>query len=220
MRNARRPLSAALAAGVVLLIAGCDIAGIIADRTAGQIPVEPKYAPDPTVPLVVLVENYRDAAIPTGDAERVQRMIGQRLDEQQVAPLVSPDKVRMIRDRSPSAYRTMGVTQIAREAGAGLVIYVDLVSVGVGAHGSGSDVARAMASANVRVIDARAGLLAWPADVSDGYPVSYETQIRRIGDNATADSLRGEALRGLSDRIARLFFRYKPDDLEALGSDR
>ncbi|RYG67528.1 hypothetical protein EON77_16400, partial [bacterium] len=57
---------------------GCNLIGVVADKTAGQIPVEPKHTPDPLVPLVVLVENYRTDSGNAGDADRVARMIGAR----------------------------------------------------------------------------------------------------------------------------------------------
>ena len=210
---------AALALGALVAGAGCNVVGAVLGKTQGQVPVEAKHTPDPLVPLVVLVENYRnDASSTASDADRVARMIGERLAEQKAAPIVDPDKVRTLRDRSPKAYQAMGVTQVAREVGAGQVLYVDLTGVGVGVQ-VGSDVAKGLASANVRFIDVDTGLVAWPSDFAEGAPVGFETRPPRVGDAVTLDSIRVDVLVGLSDRIARMFFRYKPDDLEALGTE-
>lgn len=222
-RRAARPLCllAAIAGAVALAgaSAGCNLLGVVASKAAGQVPVEAVHTPDPLVPLVVLVENYRsDAGGTASDADRIAQMIGARLAEQNAAPIVGLDKVRDLRDRSPREYRAMGVVQVARAVGAGQALYVDLTGVAVGTQ-VGSDVAKGVASANVKFIDARSGLVAYPADLAEGAPVGYETRMRRVGDGVTIDSIRSEVLAGLSDRIARMFFRYKPDDLEALGTE-
>lgn len=225
MITEHRPSFASRAARSFCLLAalasasGCNVIGVLADKTAGQIPVEAKHKPDPLVPLVVLVENYRSASGTTAsDADRVAAMISTRLEEQKVAPIVPQDKVRDLRDRSPKAYAQMGVVQVARAVGAGQVLYVDLAGVAVGTQ-MGSDVGKGVANANVKFIDAKSGLVAYPADLNDGVPVSYQTRMRRIADNVTVDSLRGDVLSSLSERIARMFFSYKPDDVEALGSE-
>lgn len=217
MRPRPEILLPVLAATALAAAGGCNLIGVVAQKTAGQIPVDAKYAPDPTVPIVVLVENYRGDGS-GDDADRVARLIGARLAEQKVAPIVGPEKVRDLRERNPTAYRAMGVAQVGKAVGAGGVLYVDLVSVGVGVQ-MGSDVAKGVAQANVRFIDATTGLVAYPAELTDGTPVGHETTMRRLGNGVTIDSMRAELLIGLSDRIARLFFRYKPDDITAPDDD-
>ena len=221
MRRAAADTFRPFVAAAALLVAagGCNVIGVIAGKTAGQIPVEAKYTPDPLLPLVVLVENYRaDATSTPSDADRIARMIGDRLAEQKVAPIIDPDKVRELRDRSMADYRKMGVAQVARAVGAGQILYVDLTGVGVGTQ-MGSDAAKGVVSTNVQFIDAASGLVKYPADLVEGAPVGFETAMHRIGDGVTAESVRGEALSNVSERIARMFFRYKPDDLEALGAE-
>lgn len=216
---ASRLALAALAAGALAAAVGCNVVGVVLGKAQGQVPIEAKYTPDPLVPLVVIVENYRrDSTSTASDAERMAKMIGDRLTEQKAATVVDPDKIRTLREQSPKAYEAMGVTQVARAVGAGQVLYVDLTGVGVGVQ-MGSDAAKGVVSANVRFIDARTGLVTFPADLADGAPVGYETRMRRLGDGVSLDSIRTDVLATVSDRIARLFFRYKPDDLEALGSD-
>ena len=209
------------AIGAVALLAagGCNVIGVVVDRTAGQVPVEPKFTPDPQRPLLVLVENYRVASGNTSDADRVARLIGARFVEQKVAPIVSGDALVRLRDKDPIAYRKMGVAQVGQAVGATQVLYVDLTNVAIGTQGGGSDVAKGLASANVRFIDAATGRIAYPAGLADGHPVAYETPARRLGDDASADSLRAEAMSVLCDRIARLFYRYKPADIDVIGDE-
>jgi hypothetical protein len=215
-----RPIARSLCLlAAIAAVSGCNVIGVIAGKTAGQVPVEAVYTPDPLVPLVVLVENYRsDSGGTDSDADRVAQMIGARFAEQNVAPIIGQDKVRALRDREPKAYHAMGVVQVARAVGAGQALYVDLTGVAVGTQ-MGSDVAKGIASANVKFIDAQSGLVAYPADFTDGAPIGYETRVRRVADGVTIDSIRADVLAGLSDRIARMFFRYKPDDLEALDTE-
>lgn len=202
---------------LTMLLGGCKVLGLIADKTAGQIPVEPKYVPAADVPLVVLVENYRtDAATSRSDADRVAQILGERLAERKVAPIVAFEKVQALRDKEGAAFDKLGVVQIARELDAGQVLYVDLTAVSVGAA-PGSDIGRAAASAKVRFIDVKKNEVVWPGDLAEGATIEAASPQRRVADGITVDSLRVEALRQLSERIARLFFKYKPDDLEVLG---
>lgn len=200
----------------IVSLGGCHVVGVIADKVAGDRPVPATHTPDPLKPLLVIAENYRDPSSNGSDAERVQALVGDRLAEHQVAPIVSDDAVRTVRDRSPQAFRKMTVVEIAKAVGAQQVLYIDITGIGVGAQ-VGSDSLKGVAGANVKLIDATTGAVLFPADLDAGATVGFESPLRRASSTATPDRVRIETLVGLSDRIARLFHSYRPSDLERLG---
>lgn len=195
---------------------GCNVLGVITDKVAGDLPVEPEHKPDPLRPMLVIAENYRDASNPS-DAMRVQEIVSDRLTANKVAPIVSSDRLMAVRDRSPSAYRKMSVTEIARTVHAEQVVYIDLTSVGVGTQ-MGGDALKGVASAKVKLIDATTGAVLFPSDVDAGAVVSFESEIHQASADWTPDRVRGETLLGLGVRIARLFHTYRRSDLERINT--
>ena len=207
---------------VLLLLAlsaapvGCNVIGVITDKVAGDLPVEPAHKPDPLRPLLVIAENYRD---PTNvvDAERIQEIVTDRLRANEVAPIVSSERLIQMRDRSPSVFGKMSVVEIARAVGAEQVVYIDLGRVGVGTQ-VGGDSLKGVASANVKLIDATTGAVLYPKDIDAGVTISFESDIHQGSADMTPDRIRGETLMGLGVRIARLFHTYRRSDLERINT--
>lgn len=206
----------ALVTGACLLLPGCIVLGIVADKVAGDRPIPPAYAPDPLKPILVIAENYRNPSSNLSDAERIQILVGDRLTQNKVAPVIPDDSVRAVRDRSPSAYRKMSIVEIAKAVGAEQVVYIDITSIGVGAQ-AGSDSLKGVGSANVKLIEVETGAVLFPGDRDAGAPVGFESQLSRAAGPATTDRVRAETILGLSEQIGRLFYPYRPSDLERLG---
>lgn len=209
-------LTISLALAACITLPGCGLVGVVADKVAGDRPVPAVYTPDALAPLVVIAENYRDPNSDGSDAYRVQQLVSERLSENNVAPVISADRVDAVRDRSPSAYRKMSVIDIARAVGAKQVMYVDLASVAVGSQ-VGGDSLKGVGSANVKLIDVDSGTVLFPRDNDAGAPVAFESELRRRTAEVTPDRVRAETLVGLSGRISRMFHSYLPSDLERLG---
>jgi len=200
---------AALAA-CLLAAGGCQVFGVLFGKALPDPPVPAKFVPEKR-PTLVLAENYRSPTLTAQDADRVARIVAQHWQSRDVAPLVARDDLVRLRDRDPAAFAAMDVRAIARAVGAEQVVYVDLMGVGVSAS-PGSEILKGQASANVRVIDVPSGRVLFPLDATDGIPVGYETPLQVGRDRVTPLSVRGATLEGLGLRIARLFYKWQPDD--------
>jgi hypothetical protein len=199
-----------------LSLGGCNIIGVVSDKFAGDLPIKPEYKPDPLRPMVVIAENYRD---PSGnsDASRLAEIVSDRLAANNVAPIVSTERLMEVRDRSPMAYRKMSVVEIAKAVGAEQVVYIDLTSVGIGSQVGGSSF-KGAASANVKLIDATTGAVLFPDDMQAGAAVGFESPVHQASADMTADRVRGETLLGLGTRIGHLFHTYRRSDMERIQS--
>lgn len=207
-------LRASIALCLLAGLGGCNIIGVVSDKLAGDMPVEPVHRPDPTKKMVVIAENYRGSGDPS-DAARLGQIVTDRLAVNNVAPLVSNDRLMEVRDRSPMAYRKMSVVEIARAVGAEQVVYIDVGGVGVGTQ-LGGDSLKGVASANVKLIDVSTGAVLYPRDMDAGEAVSFESDLHRASSEWTADRVRGETLMGLGIRVARLFHTYRRSDMERI----
>ena len=211
--NARLLLSGVLCCGT--LLAGCAAVGVVADKVIGKAPVPAVYTLGLTTTVLVLVENYQDPSMNATDSERVGRMIANVLETKKAAIVISPDKLVSVRDSHAAAFSRMSVVDIGKAVGAAKVIYINLGGVAVGAQ-QGSDMLKGISRANVKVIDVVTGGVAFPADMSEGYPVDFSSPMRRGAEGITPDAIRGETLVGLSTAIARLFYSYEPGELESI----
>lgn len=218
MRRLQRLLLASCALGLMTGATGCRLFGIAADRLVGRPEIDARYTPGETTQMLVFVENYRDPAGATGDANRVAAMVGEVLQGRKAATIVAPEKLQLLRDAKGMSFSQMSVVDIGKAVGAQQVLYIDLGGIGVGVH-AGSDVLRGRASASVKVIDVATGSVRFPEELAAGFPIEFSSPMRRAESGVTPDTIRGETLQGLSANIARLFYKYQPGDLEAIGSE-
>lgn len=211
------PIRTVGCSSLLALLAGCQVVGIVADKVAPPT-VEAQYEIGKTTQLLILAENYRAPSQSTADADRLVRLIGDELTTEKVAVVVSPEKLALVKDAKPAAYAKMSVVELGKAVGAQKVLYIDLGGVGVGAQ-PGSDVLKGVAQAHVKVIDVLTGGVAFPQDMDEGFPVSFDTPLHRSSQRATPDAVRAEAIIGLSGKIARLFHSYHPSDLDVIDHD-
>jgi hypothetical protein len=108
-------------------------------------------------------------------------------------------------------YAKMGIADIARETGADLVIYVDLVALNTTSTNDKS-VAQGDAEVLVKVVDADGKHLYPPADAG-GTPVQAH-----LDPSFTEGQVEGAVVNELSDqlglRVGRMFHKYSRDDEE------
>ena len=205
------------AAFLVSALGGCQIAGIVADKVSPPT-VEAMYVPGKTTQLLVIAENYRQPTQSASDADRVAKLVGDELAKEEVALIVSREKLSLVKDMRPAEYAKMSVVDLGKAVGAQQVLYIDLSGIGVGAQ-PGSDVLKGIAQATVKVIDISSGEVVFPQDVAEGVPVTFETPIYHASPRATPDAVRAQAILGLSAKIGRLFHSYHPRDLEVIEHD-
>ena len=217
MRLARRLLILSLLSPFALIVTGCQAIGVVADKLNPPT-VEAQYVFGITTQVLVIAENFRAPTQSASDADRVVQLVSDELTKEEAALIVSHEKLALVRDLKPDAFSKMSVVDLGRAVGAQQVLYIDLGGVGVGAQ-PGSDVLRGVAQANVRIIDVATGAVVFPKDMADGVPVSFETILRRASLKSTPDAVRTQAIVGLSGRIARLFHKYYPADIEVIEYD-
>lgn len=203
-------------ASLAILMAGCDLVGVVADKVAGARPVPPAHVPDKTKSMIVIAENYRDGTRNASDAQRLSSVVTQDFVIKTVAPMIPPERLQTLRDKDPAAYRKMSVLEIAKAVNAQQVLYIDMGAVGVGTQ-PGSDALKGVSNANVKLIDVASGTVIFPKDQDAGAPVAYESKLYPASREVTPDRVRGQAIVGLGEQIGRLFHEYLPTDLERLG---
>jgi hypothetical protein len=196
--------------GVLLLASGCNVIGAAA-YVIGPPAVEPEYVPAQE-PMLVLAENYGNPTSASLAAEQLERMVIEELKLHAIAPIApDSDRVYELRVAEPQRFRGMSVAALGRLAGAAQVLYlnlqVDSSDIAPGAH-----MLKGQASASVKIVDVATGDTLWPLDMAGGYPVAYETRFTRAGEAVNASTIQRGAQAGLTDRIVKLFYKYRPDD--------
>lgn len=202
---------------IAAALGGCQAIGVVADKMVPPT-VEAQYELGKTTQVLIIAENFRVPTQSVSDSDRVAQLVGEELTIEKATLIVSPEKLALVRDMKPEAYAKMSVVELGKAVGAQQVLYIDLGGIGVGAQ-PGSDVMKGVGSATVKVIDVNTGTIAFPKDVADGLPVSFETALHRATKRATPDAIRSEAVIGLSAKIARLFHKYVPRDIDVIEHD-
>jgi hypothetical protein len=200
----------------LLLIAasGCIAAGVFAHKVIGPLPVPAKYVPAKE-PLVVMVENYRQPSSAYTDDELLSRYIEGFLKGHQVAPVGESAKVRELRMDRPNDFKNMSVAAVGREVGAKQVLYVDVVNNELETLMAGESL-RGTTAVRVKVVDTNTGETLWPADMADGYPLQQGVQFGKSKARSEIELKQG-LYATLGDKIAKLFYKWKPDEEEAEG---
>lgn len=194
---------------MLILLPGCIAGGAITQKVFGPMPVDARYKLA-KVPTLILVENYRNPSSLRYESENLARAIAEEFTKQDLAPLVDSDRVFLVRDNDPRAYRAMTIPAIGRACGAKQVVYVDIRQLDFGVEDI-QHTAKGRGEVRVRVIDCKDGIPLWPQDAAEGMPVSYTTKL--VSDAATEDAIRAKVVYGAADRVARLFYSYKPDEV-------
>jgi hypothetical protein len=197
-----------------LVCSGCGPAVAIGDR-AGRFRKVPREYRLAEVPTLVLVENYDQPSVNDVDAQRLAERITKKLTAENAAPMVPVQKVRDLREKDRAALRKMTIPQVGEAVGAEQVIYVNLTEFVVDSDASGT-IHRAIASADVRVVDVRTASTLWPKDVASGHPIT-ETGKWIRGDSLQHESqIREPVYEKVSAAVAKLFYdhmvEYELDD--------
>jgi hypothetical protein len=198
-----------------VLCGGCAVGGVW-QSIFGPNKIKAKYVL-PKVPTLVLVENYRNPAVSQIDADLVASELCDQLRQNNLVPLVDPDKLTAVRDTDAAKYHAMSQVDLGRAVGAKQVIYVELLESSVEADSTES-AARGRVSADVRVVDVDTGLTLWPLDSAQGYPLSADVPYNRADpDRVTA--MHAQMLAQLSDALAKLFYDWQPDSDKQASSE-
>jgi hypothetical protein len=114
-----------------------------------------------------------------------------------------------VRDARGTAFATLSITSIARELEAEQILYVELQRSDVNQVAGGEGLS-GEATATVRWVDTASGSTLWPTDLPD-YLVSAAAKIG-THNASSAQDVRQRMYVQLSDEIARLFYKWKPEE--------
>jgi hypothetical protein len=198
----------AIALMLLPLLAGCNIVGAAADKIVGPPEVKAHYVP-PQEPLLVLAENYQHPSEMMVEAEQLVQKVAKQLEEHKVAPIVDPTAPFNLKASKPAEYQRMTIAQIGRTLGARQIVYVDITQSNVFVA-QASEMLKGKAIVRVRVVDAETGNTRWPEEGGDGYPLIVETPMLREGQGVDEASVRMQLQEMMGEKIAQLFYTYKP----------
>ncbi len=198
-----------LGLAMVAMLGGCSAVGTVIHGVYGDPPIPAQYEP-PKAPTLVLVENLRSPGDVQLDADQIAQQVCEELKTQGKMEIIDPDKVARLREVDPKKYHALFVTDIGKSVGAKQVIYVDLIESAVTADISQTAV-HAQATARVRIVDTTTGETLWPASPPDGKELA--NKIDYDATNSTkATAMHNQMLTQLSSQIAKLFYKWKPDN--------
>jgi hypothetical protein len=198
------PLVCAL---IPVTLSGCVPLGVASYKFIGPAPVPPKYVL-PKSPTVVLVEKYQTQSTSNPQSDLLARQVITELTSHDVGPFVPIDKIQELRDARPAEFPKMSVETIAKSLNAGQVMYIELHDSDLSALAGGAEYSGS-ASATVKVIDGASGATLWPTDLANGYPVATST---KLGSKDTAMDVKRKLYAQMTDQIAKLFYKWRPED--------
>jgi hypothetical protein len=216
MRGVRVLILILLPSSFILPVSGCSALGVAAYKLHGPAKVPAQYVPAKR-PMLVFVENYQHQSSVNAHADLLGRMLVKELEARKIAPLVSLDKLQELRDAKRAEFATMSMAAIGREVGADQILYVQLHRSDVTPM-SGGDSLTGQTAASVKVVDVATGDTLWPSDTAaeTGYPVAAATQLGTDRGTNVQD-VRQQLYVQLSHQIARLFYKWQPEDEEPEG---
>jgi len=202
MRIALKPYLFLACLALPLASSGCIPLGILMDKVD---PTEPaKYVPA-RENMVVLVEDYQNPALVEVIAEHMTREIGEELIAHNVAPVINPDKLSVLRSDRNDEYKKMKIPAIGAELGARQILYVDITEFST-EFAPGSEAVKAHAEARVKIVDCITGQTRWPRDaVSTGYLVIVDLPFGEDLHTVNASTVRNALGAQLAAHISRLF---------------
>jgi hypothetical protein len=203
---------------LVFTLSGCEIFGVAAYKLHGPAKVPAQYVP-PKTPMLVLVENYQHQSSVNAHGDLLAQLLVKELQAHKVAPLVPPEKLQALRDERPADFPTMSMAAIGRAVGASQVLYVQLHRSDVTPM-SGGDSLTGQTNASVKVVDVATGDTLWPGGIAggagdSGYPVAA-TQLG-TDNGGNVQDVRQRMYFRLSNQIARLFYKWQPENEEPEG---
>ena len=206
-----------LHSALCIYLTGCTMGGAISYKLFGPPAVEAKYVPAKQ-PMLVLVENYEKPST-EASGEQIARLLVEQMKLFEVAPTVNLEKLHALKvSMKPDEFSKMTIPAIGRACGAEQVLYVHLSESGI-ENVAGSQAVRAQMSARVKIVDAITGNTRWPQDLSSGYPVAVETGWQRVNTENEIQEIRRGACYTMADRIAKLFYKWKPDEFGEYGPE-
>lgn len=201
-------------AGAVLC--GCAVPAAIMYKTMGPPPVPARYVPAANDPLLVIVENAAaQASIP--EADELGHALYLDLKDNNVAPMIDPDQVQGLRQSTPTAFARMGIAEIGRKLGAKQVLYVSLRQA-LFENPPGSDSARMIISARIRMVDAQSANTLWPQSGGEE-SLEYQSGYRRLTPDINANVLKREILAQCGVEIGRWFHQWQPENMTEENKD-
>jgi hypothetical protein len=153
-----------------------------------------------------VVENYNGSS--SLDAENLTRFIEAELTENKVVPVVSSDKVEVLRDADPAAFHGMTVQAIGKAVGATQILYVDKVEANVD-RPEASDMVQGGLTANARIVSTDTGNSVWPAGTGAGMPFSVEVPFTPLSKTNPSD-MRSALARSMAVQIVDTFHDHQP----------
>jgi hypothetical protein len=195
------------------IAAGCAAAGVVAYKVAGPPAVPAKYEPAKDSTMVIVVENFKYPTATRNDSDQIARYLYENMREHNAVPLKSPDDLYELRSADPIEYSKMTIEHIGAAVGAGQVLYVNLTQGKVDLT-PGTNILQGHMSALVRVVDVHSGATLWPSGGSDGYPVNVETPYVEAKQGINESNIREQMYHHMAQEIGRLFYTYKPENLE------
>lgn len=195
---------------LMLALAGCPALGVAAYKIMGPPPVPAKYVPAKT-PMLVMVENYHHQSSANAHADLLGRLVMRQIEINDIAPIIDPDKLQELKDEKAGEFAKMSIQAIGQAVGAEQVLYIELhnsdITPLVGGEGfSGKS------SASVKLISVHDGQTLWPTDIAQGYTVSGSSRFH-AADAQDPMKVRQKLYGQMSDQIAKLFYKWKPDDM-------
>ena len=192
-------------------LTGCQIFSIMAYKTSHTPEVPAMYVPAQK-PMLVLVEKSDNPGEVPIESQRISRQISAAFQENHVAPLVDSSALSELRSRNPAKYTSLSPAEAGRVVHAGQVLYVDLLDFTV-EDALATELARGRVEARVRVIASDTGQTIWPMDTTQGYPIAIDTPYGKGGEKQTPQQLREQMCQDLADKISRLFYKYRADEI-------
>jgi hypothetical protein len=191
--------------------AGCELPGVLLHETIGELPVPAEYVPK-KVPTLVLVENFRSPDEMQLDGDQIAHQVADELKKGANLEIVDSDTLVPLREEDPTKFHTMTCQAIGKAVGAKQIIYVDLLESAVVGDITQAAV-HASARAQIRVVDVETGNTLWPTNSVHGRELDAKADYDP-SDTSHAMSMRTDMLTQLSSRIAKLFYKWHPDNLE------
>lgn len=190
-----------------MLLAGCNVAGVVERITSPDEVVEARFKPA-NVGTVVFLDDRRNQINPVRlRREIVDEVTHVLIDEGHMDHMISPRDAMAAARRLDTASSTAGIDAVGRAVGADQVIYIEAVGFRISRNGLAPDPAAAF---NIRVIDLNTQERVFPADDAGrgGYPMQVtlsREKLAELSGGADAARLRGALAKRAGDQIARLF---------------
>ncbi|HEY8665012.1 MAG TPA: hypothetical protein VIL86_00020 [Tepidisphaeraceae bacterium] len=193
-----------------MLLCGCEIPGAVVYKVAGPPKVEAKFVPA-QVPTLVLAENYRNPSSAALEGEALARAVQEELEAHHVVPLVNSSSYFTLRAEKPAEVKAMTISQVGKAVGAKQIIYINIDRSSI-EEAAGTEMLKGRMAVYVRVVDAESGETVWPKENSSGWFLKSETPYLRTGGGVNEDFIRRQMTSALSEQIARLFYKWKPEE--------